>query len=143
MINRRIVKYFILIVVVSIMLVITISYRYYPVNIINKSMGVNFSLLSTKVENWRDTIGLFGGDVSGVFHVSRKDYDLNIQKCKKFSNSPVNSAISINSNFGGQQVLGHIECVLHKNKIESENEYLLFYKSESGCCTIKYIAHIN
>ena len=100
MINRRIVKYFILIVVVSIMLVITISYRYYPVNIINKSMDVNFSLLSTKVENWRDTIGLFGGDVSGVFHVLRKDYDLNIQKCKNFSNSPVNSAISINSNYG-------------------------------------------
>jgi len=143
MISRRIIRYLVVIVAVFIISVITMSYRYYPVNIINRLMGVNFSILSTKVENWRDTIGLFGGGVSGVFHVSRKDYDLNIQKCKKYSNSPVNSSIGVNSSFGGQQVLGSIECVLHKSKIESEKEYLLFYKSEGSCCTVKYIAIIN
>jgi len=106
-------------------------------------MNVHFSVFSTKVISWVDNIKIHGGIAYGVFRVSKKDYDFNIQKCKKFSNSPMNSLIGINSSFGGQQVLGSIECVLHKSKKESEKEYLLFYKSEDSCCTVKYIAIIN
>lgn len=139
----RINKYILLIIVIFILSLIIVNYRYYPVVIINRSMNVDFSILSTKVFSWKDEIGIHGGIASGVFYVSKKDYDFNIKRCSKISNFPVNDAISLNNSFGDKRELGDIECTLHTDMKISEKEYLLFFKSESNCCFIKYIAIIN
>jgi len=143
MIPLKINKYILLTTVILLIVSITVSFRYYPVNIINRLMDVNFSIISTKVISWVDNIKIHGGIAYGIFRVSKRDFDANIKYCNKRSNISNNNAKSINGNFGEQQDLGHIECTLYRSRIKSEQEYLLFIKSDEDFLYVKYIAIVN